>query len=171
MTDPEYITVKEFSERAGLTPQYVYRLLTKKLAPYVTMVNEQKMIHIDGLLLFDSPSEPEDVEKQDNTKLESALQAQIDLLTAQLSIKDDQLANKDRQIANLDERLKEAHVLAREAQEKIPLLAAPEPEPPDPPQTSPPSDTDPTNTTESDTAKPPAKPSWLRKIFHRHGTT
>lgn len=166
----EYITVKEFSERAGLTPQYVYRLLTKKLAPYVTMVNDQKMIHIDGLSLFDSPSEQDDGDKQDNTKLESALQAQIDLLTAQLSIKDEQLANKDRQIANLDERLKEAHVLAREAQEKIPLLAAPEPEPPVTVSDSPLSDTIPAVTTESDTQKPLTMWERLRNIFNRHNT-
>ena len=146
MTDNEYMTVKDFAEAAGVTTQYVYKLLGNKLQPFTNRENGKTLISAEALSLFSGNETSQETDKQQT--IDNLLIA----LQQQLSIKDEQLANKDRQIANLDERLKEAHVLAREAQEKIPLLAAPA----EPPQTVP---------------EQPVKLKWYQRLFVRRKST
>ena len=45
----EYITVKEFAEAAGVSQQYIYKILNTILKPYTKTINKRKMIAKEGL--------------------------------------------------------------------------------------------------------------------------
>lgn len=47
-----YISVAEFSKLAGVSQQYVYKLLSTTLKPYTKTINRKKMIDKEGLRLF-----------------------------------------------------------------------------------------------------------------------
>lgn len=48
----DYISVAEFSELAGVSQQYIYKLLSTTLKPYTKTINRKKMIDKEGLKLF-----------------------------------------------------------------------------------------------------------------------
>lgn len=48
----DYISVAEFAELAGVSPQYIYKLLSNTLKPYTKTINKKKMIDKEGLKLF-----------------------------------------------------------------------------------------------------------------------
>ena len=48
----KYITVKEFSERAEVTPQAVYKRIKTDLKPYTKTVENKLMVSVDGLKKF-----------------------------------------------------------------------------------------------------------------------
>ena len=45
----EYLTVKEFAAAAGVSQQYIYKILNTTLKPYTKIINKRKMIDKDGL--------------------------------------------------------------------------------------------------------------------------
>ena len=45
----EYLTIKDFAERAGVSQQAIYKQVERKLNNYVKMVENQKMIDIRAL--------------------------------------------------------------------------------------------------------------------------
>lgn len=114
--EQEYLSVKQFAEQSGCTPQRVYQLLRNRLQPFLKVENGVKYIHVGGLQVVekarvaqgynkglaraeDTPDlpEPEKQQVQEQPADSPAgagsdvLQATIDALTAQLDAKDKQI--------------------------------------------------------------------------------
>lgn len=117
--DPEYITIKEFAQRANKSPQAIYKRLNNQLSTYVKLVDNQKKLNIQALqdiygIKVDNQIQPK-VEKVDN-QIQPDSQPIIELLKDELETLREQLAIKDRQISELNERLAEAHKALDQAQ-------------------------------------------------------
>ena len=57
----KYIKVKEFSERAEVTPQAVYKRIKTDLKPYTKTVKNKLMVSVDGLKKFEPQGEEEEI--------------------------------------------------------------------------------------------------------------
>ena len=51
--EQQYLTVKQFAERAGVSTQRVYQLLTKSLQEFTKTEHGKKYISIEGLRVFE----------------------------------------------------------------------------------------------------------------------
>ena len=98
MENNEYLTVKEFADRAGISVQAVYQRLNKDLKPFLKHFQGKKNLNSKGLELF-TISENFKVIEQD---VEANFKATLNSLNSQLNI-------KDKQIQDLNDRL--AHAL------------------------------------------------------------
>ena len=104
-----YISIRDFSQRAGVSPQAIYQRLDKDLSNYIKVVETRKMIEESALELF-SVKEPlkqvdKEVDKQIDKELTSTLQETIKILSAQLTEKDEQIREKDNQIRRKDDQI------------------------------------------------------------------
>ena len=94
--DQQYLTVKQYAERAGVSTQRVYQLLTKSLQEFTKTEHGKKYISIAGLRVFEKDP------LQGLASLETEiLRETVEVLRRQLAIKDEQLAAKDKQIGDL----------------------------------------------------------------------
>ena len=128
--DPEYISVKEFAERAGVSPQAIYQRLEKDLQTYCKVVGKRKNVDTKALELFNTKpayqavdKELQDTlkdianhfksEKQDNSNDSEVLLLKelVNTLQDSLITLKDQINVKDNQIKELNARLKEANQL------------------------------------------------------------
>ena len=122
--EDDYLSIKEFSVRADVTPQAIYKRLNSDLTAYTKVVNGKKMINISALTLFtvkpvDNIVQPADqpVCEMDNQLLATinnvveTLNKQLLVLTNQLTEKDKQIAEKDRQMAELNEHLRQSNTM------------------------------------------------------------
>ena len=126
--EQEYLSVKQFSERSGCTPQRVYQLLHNRLQPFLKVENGVKYIHIDGLQEVErarvaqgyskSTARVEDAPKPEKQAQEQpadspagasadALRTTIDALTAQLDAKDKQINDLTAALASAQNTLTE----------------------------------------------------------------
>ena len=64
----EYISVKEFSQKAGVSPQAVYLRLDKDLKPYLKTENSRKMVSVKALKLFQKSNSEKKVINNVNKK-------------------------------------------------------------------------------------------------------
>lgn len=115
MEDQQYITVKEFAQRAGVSIQSVYQSLNKRLKPYFKVINGRKMLDIKALGdIYGIPCVEKDEQdiKQDYKGNDKLL---INLLMEQIKV-------KDREISDLHELLNHEQQLLMIAQNKITLL-------------------------------------------------
>ena len=105
--EQQYLTVKQFAERAGVSTQRVYQLLTKSLQEFIKTDHGKKYISIEGLRVFEK--DPlQDLAKDLQGDLQEVaspeteiLRETVEVLRRQLAIKDEQLAAKDKQIGDL----------------------------------------------------------------------
>ena len=134
----EYISIKDFAKRAGVSQQSLYKRLNKlnnQLNNYVKMVENQKMIDIRALqevygVEVEQPIQPkiEPVEQPIQPNFDSILsqnQQMIDMLKEQLEA-------KDKQIENLQKLLDQEQQLNAMNHEKILLLESKLEEPTEP---------------------------------------
>lgn len=134
--EQEYLTVKQFAEQSGCTPQRVYQLLRNRLQPFLKYENGVRYIHIDGLKVVekarvaqgfnkgltrvaqgfnksltrveDAPDIPEPQPEQSQEQVvDNALQATIDALTTQLAAKDKQINELTAALASMQSILNE----------------------------------------------------------------
>lgn len=145
--DPEYISVKEFAERAGVSPQAIYQRLEKDLKLYFKVIKGRKQLNIKALELFNVDcfkpvdqhfkADLKQVESHNPTntaiqeiealkQLTSTLNDTLKALENQLSIKDSQIQALNEQIKTLNEHLKQAQQLNQNNQ----ILIARQQEPP-----------------------------------------
>ena len=123
----DYLTVKEFAAAANVTPQRIYKLLSKdngsnnglsnRLKPYIKIENNQKYLDIKALELFEKNEASQQVEQRVEQRVEcscdeqtaqvviAALEKQLEVMQQQLTVKDEQLRTKDVQIAEKDKQL------------------------------------------------------------------
>lgn len=99
--ESKYISVKEFSERAGISVQAVYKQLNKRLKPYLTMVDGIRMLDIKGLEEVYGKSAEHKIEQKVDEKL-------LNQLIAQLEEKDRQINELHRLLANTQMQLTES---------------------------------------------------------------
>jgi len=125
----EYLTVKEFSELAQVTPQYIYKQLNNKknnhLQTSLKIENGKKYINIQALKCFKKDEVVKQSEQslnQNNNQLNDSLIKQIEFLQSQLEQKDNQLSEKDKQIEKLHQITENQQVLLKNEQEKLLLL-------------------------------------------------
>lgn len=156
ITQPsELLTVAEFAKAADKSAQHIYRLLSTKLQPYVTIVNDQKMIKSEALQLF-TPDTTFD--NGSDNRLTTALQQTIDTQAAHIEQLYLQLAVKDEQIKSASDSLHESHVITlqlTERQQQLLQSAIADAEAMERAETEP------------VTAEPPHEPSKKRGIFAR----
>lgn len=97
----EWITVKEFADRAGISVQAVYKQLNKKLKPYLTVMNGTKMLNIKALEEVYGKTEQQEtqpVKQEMNEKLLNQLIAQLEEKDRQINELHRLLASKDMQL-------------------------------------------------------------------------
>lgn len=123
----DYLSIKEFATRAGVSSQAVYQRLSKDLQSYCKEIDGKKMLDIKALDLFTNKEVDNEKNKQIDNELIKTLQDTLKVLSAQLE-------TKDRQIAELNERLQEANelnknnqILIGRQQEQKQIEAEPEP--------------------------------------------
>ena len=103
----EYITVKEFASRAGVSPQAVYQRIDKDLNKFFKVVDGKKMLSSEGLSVFNS----KEVEKELNQAVDNnALLETLKVLTEQLKVKDQQITDLMNDNRQKDETIKDLSV-------------------------------------------------------------
>lgn len=151
----EYLSVSDFAEAAGVTPQAIYKRIKSDLAPYAKTENGVKLISKDALNLFTS--------KQQLSQT-AFLQSEVERLTAELESKQQIITSLNVQISAQNEKLLE--ILDRQATQFQMLLAHQ--------QTSfqqlsnllnPPKEEQPTDNELTTDTQPVKKPSLFKRIF------
>ena len=136
--ETEYLSIKDFAEKAGVSQQSLYKRLNKlnnQLNNYIKLVDNQKMIDIRALqevygVEVEQPIQPkiEPVEQPIQPNFDSILsqnQQMIDMLKEQLEA-------KDKQIENLTKLLDQEQQLNAMNQQKILALETKLEEPTEP---------------------------------------
>lgn len=103
-----YISVKEFAVKAGVSPQAVYQRIDKDLKQFVKIQSGKKTISEEALEQFSiNENKLVDNLKKSDFSHNDVSDKLIQSLLSQLDKKDCQIAEKDRQIAEKDIQLKE----------------------------------------------------------------
>ena len=127
MKNNEYLSVKQFSERAGVSSQAVYKQLNNKLKKFKKVENGKTYVNIRGLSCFVSTNSTNVVQpvEQLSTNVEQQVEMMIELLKEQLKAKDEQIRALNEQLKAKDETLKNAmritentQILLKNQQEK-----------------------------------------------------
>jgi len=105
----EYISIKEFASKVGLTSQAIYQRIDKDLKPFLKLVENKKTLNIKALELFGFKEVEQPIEQGVDKELLKSLQDTLKVLTSQITV-------KDQQIEALNDRLKEAQELNRNNQ-------------------------------------------------------
>ncbi len=119
MEEKDFLTVKEFAEKAGITTQRVYQLLAKDLQSYCKVIANTKYIHISALERFTTKPICKDLQEDLPSDLQAftkSLQDQIDTLQKHNDLLTKQLEVKDRQIDTLTESLRASAAALTSAQ-------------------------------------------------------
>lgn len=102
----KYITVKEFSERAKVTPQAVYKRIKTTLNPYTKRVDNKLMISVEGLKEFETQEElaesPQTKAKRQESDTKDLLNT-INTLNQVINNQNFQLEEKEKEIISLKE--------------------------------------------------------------------
>ena len=133
--ETEYLSIKDFAQKAGVSQQAIYKQVERKLKGYIKLVDNQKMIDIRALqevygVEVEQPIQPkvEQVEQPIQPNFDSILsqnQQMIDMLKEQLEA-------KDKQIESLQKLLDQEQHLNAMNHEKILLLESKLEEPKEP---------------------------------------
>ena len=115
MDDQQYISVKEFAQRAGVSIQSVYQSLNKRLKPYFKVINGRKMLDIKALGDIYGIPYIENNEQGIKQEYKGNDKVFINHLLEQIKV-------KDREIADLHELLKHEQQLHMITKSEIALL-------------------------------------------------
>ena len=127
-----YLSVKDFASRAGVSTQRIYQMLGKELKMYCKIINKRKCIDADGLRLFEGipidlpqKQKTENVATKDFAKdFATALQPNTDSLNSTMAILEAQLAIKDEQIKAQNEQIKAQNEQIKFQNDQIANLSA-----------------------------------------------
>ena len=100
MTDNEsnYVTIKEFSEMAGVSTQRIYQMISNDLKDFCKVFGKVKKIDIKALKLFGKLS------NQKTNNIANNNQVVIDALLAQLATKDNQIFELQNVLKTMQEQ-------------------------------------------------------------------
>ncbi len=125
----DYITIKQFAELAGVSPQSIYKKIRKPnnpIQPYIKTVEGVKYIRRAALdVLYNSPNIPKAEAKPEQSKntadgmkrLLDILEEQLREARRQIDKKDEIIAAQTAQISNLLERVAEANQIINQQQQ------------------------------------------------------
>ena len=82
MIEGNYISIKEFAESLGMSPQAIYKQLNKKLKTYVVVIDGKKMLCSSAYEVFEKAT------KKEKSTVEQQL---INLLQTELEKKNEQI--------------------------------------------------------------------------------
>lgn len=119
MAVKELLTIKEFSELAGKTPQAIYKQLDGRLKPFVQSVDNKKMLESKALweVFGIDPEEVPNQVGQPGLDIENGLEKILyDILRKELE-------TKNEQIAALQAELAEERKHAREQADRMAVFA------------------------------------------------
>lgn len=173
MEQHKYIPISEFAERAGVTPQAIYKRNDLKLL--VKMVEGVKHLPESALAVFDATESTNPVEQQFNKpltaeeRLNAWLESDNERLNAQLQLTTEMLRSEQQKNTTLQEQIlklsnefsdiaKQSNVLLSQSQQisaKLLSPAQPQPEPQPEPEPDPQPETEPVPEKKS--------PWWKRK--------
>ena len=121
----EYLSIQEFAQLAGVTPQSIYKRIRKsnnrksKISKSFYGISEEETTNKPSLKV-DKPKEEEKQQKQEKIKetqiKETADQKVIEILREQIEILRKDNEGKDKQIAELHERLAESQKMIDQQQ-------------------------------------------------------
>lgn len=97
----EYIKIREFAEKFGISRQAVYQRIKKDLSGYVQKSGAETLIDTDAARLFVSAVLPDNSDSQLTAKQSSNADNVIDCLKEQISAKDEQIGVLQAQISQL----------------------------------------------------------------------
>ena len=117
--DKEYISIKEYAQLKGVSPQSVYKQLSTKLSTYVVMVENRKMLKKEVLETLENRGVEAHLNQVDNQveKLSTSFNSEelirinqrneklIDELRAQIEEKDKQIKEQSQHIIELSDRV------------------------------------------------------------------
>lgn len=117
--EKEYLTVKEFAEKANITKQAAYQQIKGRLKPFIKVEQGKTLIESSALSKFYNEQEIRENSSDKSTcsrfssQVEQAGKSAVDeklleLLQQQLELNKQQLEMKDKQIEELNSRLAEA---------------------------------------------------------------
>lgn len=126
MDNKDYMSIKDFALKVGVSQQAIYKQLNNKLNKYLKVVENKKYIHISALKEY--------LDIEDNSTNEQQL---LNLLQTTIDTLKEQLQEKDKQIANFQKQLDQEQQLRAIDKQKIEVLEQKEPQeetPPDEPK-------------------------------------
>lgn len=106
-----YISVKEFAERVGVSQQAIYKQLNNRLSKYVVMVEKKRMLHISALDEFEK--------KEKLTQVEQQL---INQLNNQLKDRENEISFLKEQIQTLNRLLDQEQQLRMVNEQKLIMI-------------------------------------------------
>lgn len=108
------LSVKEYAEREGISPQAVYKRLQAGLVESAERVENGKTVKT---ILLEVPDPAPDATEATEPRSESSIDTRtLDILEAQLKVKDEQIAALNAQIAALTELLHNSQQLQAHTQ-------------------------------------------------------
>lgn len=118
MAVKELLTIKEFADLAGKSPQAIYKQLNSRLKPFVQSVDNKKMLKSKALWeVFNiDPENPPEVDQLD-MRIESGLEKTL------FEILRKELETQSKRIEFLEAELSEERKHAREQADKIAVFA------------------------------------------------
>ena len=125
MDQEEFITIKEFAQRAGVSHQAIYDRLRKEndeLRKYTKVHNKIKLINIKALALFDS-SKLAQLAQPMQASMQATAQALADQKDDIISLLKEQVAVKDKQIEQRDNQIEQLQQDLRTSREDLARLA------------------------------------------------
>ena len=134
MDNKDYMSIKDFAIKVGVSQQAIYKQLNNKLKKYLKVVDNKKYLHISALKEYLDIEENSTNEQQ----LLNLLQTTIDTLKEQLQEKDKQIANFQKQ-QDQEQQLRaiDKQKIIELEETKPPIKEEPEPQedtPPDEPK-------------------------------------
>lgn len=97
----DYIKIREFSEKFGISRQAVYQRIKKDLEPYIKKSNGETLIDTDAAILFAGATNTDNVDSQLTVNQSSKTDKLIDSLKDQITAKDEQISVLQAQITQL----------------------------------------------------------------------
>lgn len=118
MAVKELLTIKEFADLAGKSPQAIYKQLNSRLKPFVQSVDNKKMLKSKALweVFSIDPENPPEVDQLDMS-IESGLEKTL------FEILRKELETQSKRIEFLEAELSEERKHAREQADKIAVFA------------------------------------------------
>lgn len=113
--EDEYISIKEFAERVGISKQAVYQQLNKRLKSYLIVIDGVKKLSVRAIEEVYEQNDSQVKSKENEQALSKLL---IDSLNRQLEEKDRQIAELHRLIATSQMQLTESQHRLQELEDK-----------------------------------------------------
>lgn len=127
MREDEYISIKEFAKRAGVSVQSIYKRLNglnNPLNQYIKLVENQKMLNISALeeiygIEVEQPIQPIHSTPHSTSEKDKKTETKSETVSELVSILEKELGAKNEQIAHLQKLLDQEQQLRMISEQKL----------------------------------------------------